>query len=607
MPAEYEVIPRHRLVVTRYSGLIDDDCYVGMVRRMIADERYRPGFDELVLFADDVRPEVSEATLREVIGAFARYHGPADHSIRTAVVLGRLELELLFEFYRAISAEDPAHVQVLEMFRDVDDALTWLGIPPKEIDLPDRGDYSFDRDLADRAVVERLRRQLVASTERERRVTNRLSGVATRYRRLVENLGERFVAFSLELGTGDLLYVSPGFETVFGSPPDQALYRHHADVIAWCHDDGAGPDLVTEAIEGGSPVTKDYRFRHPDGTIRTVEVTHRITRNGRGEPVVEGIAEDVTRARAREAELRAEKDKFHIVADFTTDWEYWVAPDGSLRYCSPACTSMTGFGAEAFVTDPSLRRRLVHPDDLPVFDRLESHRAITDGAAAGEYRLVDRSGDVHWIEDRRQPVRGADGEFHGVRVSGRDVTSRKAAEKRVEFLATHDALTGLPNRSLLKARLELALAQADRLDQRLGVLFLDVDDFKLINDVRGHAAGDAVLQELARRIDGSTRDSDTAARVGGDEFIVVVAGQRDRATIRRTVDKIHGVLARPYSVDGSAMRVGVSIGAAVFPDDGCDGEGLMRAADDALYRVKRSGKAGVEFACHPTPDRRSPV
>jgi len=177
----------------------------------------------------------------------------------------------------------------------------------------------------------------------------------------------------------------------------------------------------------------------------------------------------------------------------------------------------------------------------------------------------------------------------------RDISERKENEARIRRLAHHDHLTGLPNRNLLNDRMNHALARVKRHGGRMAVLFVDLDRFKPVNDTLGHEAGDQVLKEVASRLISCVRSSDTVARVGGDEFVVVTEEIMRPSEAGMVARKIVETLSRPIEVDGHACSVGASVGIAVFPDDGYTMEEVSKAADTAMYRVKHSGRNGYCF------------
>jgi diguanylate cyclase (GGDEF)-like protein len=169
---------------------------------------------------------------------------------------------------------------------------------------------------------------------------------------------------------------------------------------------------------------------------------------------------------------------------------------------------------------------------------------------------------------------------------------RARTEELIRHLANHDTLTDLPNRRLLDDRLNQALIQARRRGTRVALMLIDLDGFKIINDTLGHRAGDTALQTVARRLSGCVRDADTVARVGGDEFVVLLNDLAQAADSIKVADKILHDVAQPMAIDGQQIAVGVSIGISVYPEDAGDGESLFKLSDAAMYRVKQAGKGG---------------
>jgi diguanylate cyclase (GGDEF)-like protein/PAS domain S-box-containing protein len=176
-----------------------------------------------------------------------------------------------------------------------------------------------------------------------------------------------------------------------------------------------------------------------------------------------------------------------------------------------------------------------------------------------------------------------------------DISERKAAEDRIAFLAYHDALTGLPNRVLAKERLDLAIALASRSGHKVALLFFDLDNFKMINDSLGHSTGDALLRAVATRLRGCIREGDTLSRVGGDEFLLVVSDVAAPDDVGAVSEKILAQLTEPFHVEGNELTTSVSMGVAVYPDDGQDFDALLKKADTAMYSAKEAGRNTYRF------------
>ncbi|OGA08077.1 MAG: diguanylate cyclase [Betaproteobacteria bacterium RIFCSPHIGHO2_12_FULL_69_13] len=194
-----------------------------------------------------------------------------------------------------------------------------------------------------------------------------------------------------------------------------------------------------------------------------------------------------------------------------------------------------------------------------------------------------------------EPVFDEPGTFAGYRGTSRDVTARKQAEERIQYLATHDGLTGLPNRTMFSQLLNLALETARRYRRKFAVLFIDLDRFKVINDSLGHEAGDTLLQETATRLKKVLRSSDIVARLGGDEFVVLLQEVKGAEQVAAAARKILSAVIKPMQILGQECRVTASIGVSMFPADAADEQSLMKNADIAMYLAKEEGKNNFQF------------
>lgn len=241
---------------------------------------------------------------------------------------------------------------------------------------------------------------------------------------------------------------------------------------------------------------------------------------------------------------------------------------------------------------------LVLGDHREVADRLIMTVSECDGVSLDpvEFDVIAPGGRRLILRWRAAAIRDDQGAVRGWVISGVDITEHRVIEEQITFLASHDEVTGLPNRSLFLDRLNVALAQARREDLWVAVLFIDLDGFKSVNDNLGHEAGDMLLRQVADRLMRRVRASDTAARFGGDEFAIVLAGLKHRGDGQNVAEDILDELARPFVVKQASVTISASVGLSYFPDDSDQPEDLIRLADGAMYAVKHAGKNGIKSA-----------
>ena len=218
-----------------------------------------------------------------------------------------------------------------------------------------------------------------------------------------------------------------------------------------------------------------------------------------------------------------------------------------------------------------------------------------DGALRQDSLLMRRDGTAATIEDSIAAIHAADGQVCGAVMVFRDVTASRQAELRLAHLAHHDALTGLPNRTLLQDRVEQAIGRARRQGNRVGVLFVDLDHFKRINDSLGHATGDLILERVAHLLTSTVRATDTVSRRGGDEFIVLMPDITDAHSAALQAERILQVLARPHAILGERLRITASIGISIYPESAREADALLRTSDIAMYEAKELGRNNYRF------------
>jgi len=265
----------------------------------------------------------------------------------------------------------------------------------------------------------------------------------------------------------------------------------------------------------------------------------------------------------------------------------------TIVYANAPVTHITGWSPEELVgktmarffgpaTDPEIVKRVVD-----AIGREESNRF--------ELMTHRKDGSTFWVESSSRPVRDAKGVATHWVIIRRDITERKLAEKQLAHLAHHDALTGLPNRTLLLERLSHSLTFEQRNRRTVAVLYLDLDRFKIINDTLGHAVGDELLKVVSGRLERSVRPSDTLARPGGDEFIIVLADVAYERDVQVVAEKLIKTFSEPFRVAGDDFFISTSIGVSIYPRDGSDVDTLIKNADAAMYSAKERGRNNVQY------------
>jgi len=333
-------------------------------------------------------------------------------------------------------------------------------------------------------------------------------------------------------------------------------------------------------------------IRARDGEIRWTEINTAPLRIG-DDPrwgVVLTFS-DITERRRTEEQLRLafEAIKHSGEGILVTDAEHRILS------ANPAFEAMTGYRADEIIgAEPSVISLGQSGPDQEVAATMREALETT-GYWQGEVWNRRRSGEGYpgWLGVSM--VQEADNRPKYYIYIFSDISERKEAQKRIEYLAHHDALTGLPNRLLLCDRVAQAQAHAHRMQSRVALMFLDLDRFKTINDSLGHPVGDALLKEVVERLKGCVRESDTISRQGGDEFIVLLNDVRDGEAIARVADKIHQRMADPIVLGTHTLNTSFSIGIAIYPDDGSDFDTLLQKADTAMYHAKEAGRNSHRF------------
>lgn len=217
------------------------------------------------------------------------------------------------------------------------------------------------------------------------------------------------------------------------------------------------------------------------------------------------------------------------------------------------------------------------------------------GKWTGEVRMLHKDGHIGWIESMCVPILDDNNQMVGALGINRDISDRIKESERLAHLAHYDQLTEIPNRYLLLDRIAHLIQQSERNNKRFALLYIDLDKFKIINDTKGHSFGDKILREAASRLSHATRHSDTIARIGGDEFVILLEEIAEKQDISRMAELIIQTLSKEFIIDNESFELSCSIGIAIYPDDGSTTDTLLTAADKAMYRAKNKGPDNFEF------------
>jgi len=324
---------------------------------------------------------------------------------------------------------------------------------------------------------------------------------------------------------------------------------------------------------------EERRMRCLDGTELIVEGAA-VSFLERGRMVVQGVLRDVTEERQARQALAEREQRFRDVVHASGEYVWETDAQWRYTYLSERVEAVLGYARN------ELLGRAPH-EFMPLG---EAHFPDTQAPFRDVVRRsITKSGGVIWQSVSGVPRLDAAGALIGYRGTAADVTARKQAEARIEYLATRDALTGLPNRALLTDRAGQAILTAARSRAQLAVLCVDLDRFKLVNDSLGHQAGDALLRAVADRLQNTLGREDTLARLGGDDFVLLWNGLKSAEDAAVLAQRILSILARPFTVEGNALNVGASIGISIYPNDGRDFAELLKNADAALYDAKENG------------------
>jgi diguanylate cyclase (GGDEF)-like protein/PAS domain S-box-containing protein len=397
---------------------------------------------------------------------------------------------------------------------------------------------------------------------------------------------------------GECIYFSQQWMDYTGLTPEQSLGEGWSKA---CHPEDHEQALLarTQAIETGGKYTLECRLRRSDGQYRWWLIRG-VPRRDAGGTILKwfGTCTDIHDLKMMEEALSIEKELAQVTLASIGDAVICTDRAGNIAFLNPMAEQMTRWSCNAAkgrpmgevfrVLDPNTREITANPAERAMAQDRTIHLPPNS-------ILIGRDGFETPIEDSVAPIHDRNGQATGAVIVFRDVSAAQAMSRQMTYAAEHDFLTGLPNRLLLNDRVHQAIFLAERHGKKVGLLFLDLDGFKHINDSLGHATGDKLLQSVAQCLVHCVRGADTVSRQGGDEFVVLLSEMEHSEDAAITARRMLQAIAAPHRIDDHSLHVTTSIGLSVFPDDGLDAETLIKNADTAMYQAKENGRHSYQF------------
>ncbi|PHM19956.1 MAG: GGDEF domain-containing protein [Curvibacter sp. PD_MW3] len=394
-----------------------------------------------------------------------------------------------------------------------------------------------------------------------------------------------------------MIFVSQGCLILTGYQPTELVEN---TTITW--EDITHPEErayvrahIHAAVLGGQRFSVQYRIVTKSGHLKWVVERGIAVPDEMGEVVIEGFIEDVTNQREMLEALEQAELRYRNIFEHASEGIFQTTPDGRYLAANPALARIYGYASPATLIaslDDIGRQLYVRPSQRERFRQLMEQQGEVLNFESEIYR---QDGARIWISENAHIVRDTAGETLYYEGTVQDISERRHYQEQLERQANHDMLTGLPNRILLGDRVEQGIARAARLGYYLTVVFIDLDNFKFINDSLGHGAGDKLLREIADRLKHCVRTSDTVARLGGDEFVLLLNDHFRASTVMSQLQRVLTEIARPVLLSGREFHIGASLGVALYPADGEDSASLLKHADVAMYAAKNRGRNNFQF------------
>lgn len=398
-----------------------------------------------------------------------------------------------------------------------------------------------------------------------------------------------------------MVFVSDGCKGLTGYEANALLFNRRIsyEELTLKNDRAWVRKRIESATKTGDRFELEYRIVHANGGIRWVQESGGALYNEKGElEALEGFIQDVTHRKLSEQQALEAEERYRSIFENAIEGIYQTSPSGQYLNFNPSLARIYGYESTKDLMEgiSDIQNQLyVDPGKRGEYIALMQAQGHVHNFEAQIYR---KNGEIIWITENAREVRDKAGNLLFYEGTVEDISERKNYEQRIEYQATHDSLTGLPNRTMLVDRLQQCMRLTDRHGNKLAVAFVDLDQFKLINDSMGHHVGDGLLVIMAERLSSCMCESDTVIRLGGDEFVLLLTNLQRIEDITQNMQRILTAVTDPCVVDGFDYVVSCSIGISIYPDDGFDPNALLMNADSAMYKAKQSGRNNFQFYTH---------
>jgi diguanylate cyclase (GGDEF)-like protein/PAS domain S-box-containing protein len=417
--------------------------------------------------------------------------------------------------------------------------------------------------------------------------------IEEKYKSILEDIQEGYFEVDLK---GNFTFFNDSVCRVLGYDREELIGMNNRQYTTDEENANQVYRAFNQVYQTGIPLKEfAWNITRKDGAKRYIEGSISLLKDSFGKPIgFRGVTHDITERKEAENALRQSEEKYRSILENIQEAYFEVDLKGHFTFFNDSLCRLTGCFKEELL-GASYTKFSDKENSKNVFQAFNKVYNTGDPTEGFDWCITRKDGTKRYIEASVSLKKRSTGSPLGFKGVIRDITERKRIEQELNHMATHDTLTGLPNRLMFSQLLDHAIQSAQRNQRQLAVLFIDLDRFKIINDSLGHEAGDTLLKEMAARLKGSLRTVDVVSRLGGDEFIILMEDFHELKQVETLAQKILSTIIKPMVIMGEECRVTASIGISVYPKDGQDEQSLMKNADIAMYFAKEEGKNNFQF------------